>query len=132
LAHRYTQLDGHNKAAFVATTGTRGRIIGVARYSRRSPTCAEVAFVVEDTYQHHRIGSRLIQQLVQTARDNGITEFVADVLVGNTPALRLLRNLGPTWSHFELGVCQVHVDLTQAAAFFLQGFRDVRPRGHQR
>ena len=34
LAHRFTQLDGQNDVGLVATTGTRGRIIGVGRYNR--------------------------------------------------------------------------------------------------
>lgn len=48
LAHSFTQLDGHDEVGLVATTGTRGRIIGVARYVRLGPTSAEVAFVIED------------------------------------------------------------------------------------
>src|SRR6202011_583094 len=37
LAHSFTDLDGCDRVAIVATTGTRGRIIGVARYNRMSP-----------------------------------------------------------------------------------------------
>ena len=112
LAHRYTHLDGHDRAAFVATTGTRGRIIGVARYRRLSPTSAEVAFVVEDAYQHHHIGARLLKRLIEHAQENGITEFVADVLAGNTPALHLLRDAGPTRTHLDTGLYEVHLDLS--------------------
>src|SRR5579859_701394 len=53
LAFQLTHVDGHDNAAWVATTGSRGRIIGVARYFRLSRSCAEVAFVIEDGYQHH-------------------------------------------------------------------------------
>jgi GNAT superfamily N-acetyltransferase len=111
LAHRFTDLDGHDDVAFVATTGTSDRIVGVARYSKLNPTEAEVAFVVEDAYQHHGIGSRLMKMLADTARANGIEGFVADVLAGNAPMFHLLREIGPTDSHFEGSECEVRVSL---------------------
>jgi GNAT superfamily N-acetyltransferase len=112
LALRFTGVDGQNDVAFVATTGTRGRIVGVARYSRVSPTCAEVAFVVEDGFQGHGVGSRLMRRLIESARQNGITELVAEVMAGNTPMFRLLRQAGPTRVDASGGVCEVHVDLS--------------------
>lgn len=115
LAHYFTDLDGHDNAAILATTGTRGRIVGVARYNRISPTCAEVAFVIEDAYQHHGVGRRLMQRLRALALENGITEFVAEVLPGNTPMFRLLREAGPTRVNVEGGECEVYVDLRHAS-----------------
>src|SRR5437588_577546 len=88
LAHYFTDLDGHDNVAIVATTGTRGRIIGVARYNKITATSAEVAFVVEDAYQHHGLGHRLMQRLRRVALANGITEFVAGVLPRHVPMLR--------------------------------------------
>jgi len=114
LAHRFTQLDGRNDVAIVATTGTRGRIVGVARYFRLDATSAEVAFVVEDVYQGQGIGRRLMQHLAETARRNGISEFVAEVLPGNVPMLRLLQGLGPIRVRHDGGVDEVRVDLTAA------------------
>lgn len=115
LAHYFTDLDGRDNVAIVATTGTRGRIVGVARYNRISPTCAEVAFVVEDAYQHRGVGSRLMQRLRALALENGITEFVAEVLPGNTPMFRLLHKAGPTRVHARDGECEVYVDLRSAS-----------------
>src|SRR3954453_16957498 len=74
LAHRFTEMDGDRDVAIVATTGTWGRIVGVARYSRLESGVAEVAFVVEDVFQHHGVGRRLMRRLVAHARANGITE----------------------------------------------------------
>lgn len=113
LAHRLTELDGQNDVAIVATTGTRGRIVGVARFCRMSPTSAEVAFVIEDEYQHLGIGRRLMRRLRATALQNGITEFVAEVLPGNMPMLHLLHEAGPAEVHFDQGVCEVRVELTK-------------------
>jgi GNAT superfamily N-acetyltransferase len=113
LAHRFTELDGQNDVAIVATTGTRGRIIGVARYCRMSPTSAEVAFVIEDEYQHRGIGRRLMRRLRATALQNGITQFVAEVLPGNMPMLHLLHEVGPAEVHLDQGVYEVRVELTK-------------------
>jgi GNAT superfamily N-acetyltransferase len=111
LARRFTDVNGHDEAAVVATTGTRGRIVGVARYSRLGPTTAEVAFVVEDRYQGRGIGRRLMERIRAMARDEGIEEFIAYVLPGNDRMLHLIERTGPTTRSFDGGVCRVHVDL---------------------
>ena len=115
VAHHFTDLDGKNDFALVATTGTRGRIIGIASYNRVSPTCAEVALVIEDAYQHHGIGRRLMQRLREVALQNGITEFVADVLPTNLAALRLLEVTGSTQSRKGAGEVDVRVDLLNSS-----------------
>ena len=115
LAHTFTDVDGVNDAAIVATTGTRGRIIGVARYCRLTPTTAEVAFVVEDAYQGRGIGGRLMRHLRDLALANGITVFVADVLTDNTSMVHLLEKVGTTRLHYDRGVCEVEVNLTTPA-----------------
>jgi RimJ/RimL family protein N-acetyltransferase len=112
LAHYFTDIDGKDRAAIVATTGTRGRIVGVARYARVDETRAEVAFVVEDEYQGRKVGGRLMKRIKALALQNGITEFVADVLPENAPMMRLLREAGPTTTRFSHGECVVHVDLS--------------------
>lgn len=112
LAHTFADVDGVNDAAIVATTGTRGRIIGVARYCRLTPTTAEVAFVVEDAYQGRGIGHRLMRHLCELALANGVTVFVAEVLSDNTAMLRLLKQVGATRIREDRGVSEVEVDLT--------------------
>jgi RimJ/RimL family protein N-acetyltransferase len=111
LAHRFTELDGHNNGAVVATTGTRGRIVGVARFFRISPTAAEVAFVVEDEYQGRGIGRRLMDLLVAEGRKNGFTEFVAEVLQENVRMLRLLEHTGPVRLCYQQGVDEVRLSI---------------------
>jgi len=112
LAQTFTDVDGVNDAAIVATTGTRGRIIGVARYCRLTPTSAEVAFVVEDVYQGRGIGGRLMRHLRELALANGVTVFVAEVVPGNVPMFHLLEEVGKTSTRYDRGVCEVNVDLT--------------------
>jgi RimJ/RimL family protein N-acetyltransferase len=111
LAHTFTDVDGVHDAAIVATTGTRGRIVGVARYCRITPTSAEVAFVVDDAYQRQGIGGRLMCHLRDLAMANGVTVFVAEVLSDNIPMFRLLERLGTTRRLYDRGSCEVEVDL---------------------
>lgn len=112
LAHHFTELDGHDDVALVATTGTRGRIVGVARYNRIDVSSAEVAFVVEDEYQGHHLGSRLMDRLKALALENGIDTFVAELIPGNVRMLRLLEHAGATKIHAEAGECEVWVSLS--------------------
>lgn len=111
LARRFTDLDGHDEFAIVATTGTRGRIVGVARYARIDDTSAEVAFVVEDGYQGHGIGRRLMRRLRAHAVAAGLTEFVAYVRPNNTPMTRLLEEAGPTTARWEDGTVEIRAQL---------------------
>lgn len=113
LAHTFTAMDGHDNVAIVATTGTRGRIVGVARYSRIENGTAEVAVVVEDAYQHHRIGSHLMCRLRDYAVAHNVSEFVAEVLPGNSPMVHLLRDTGPTECRLNRGVLQTRTRLTK-------------------
>lgn len=115
LARRFTDLDGHDEFAIVATTGTRGRIIGVGRYCRINDTSAEVAFVVEDSFQGHGIGRRLMRRLRAHAVSDGLKEFVAYVLPYNTPMVRLLRATGPTSTRWEDNTLEVRTRLTAEA-----------------
>lgn len=111
LARRFTDLDSHHEFAVVATTGTRGRIIGVGRYCRIDDRSAEVAFVVEDSYQRRGIGRRLMRRLRAHAIADGLTEFVAYVLPYNTPMVRLLQATGPTATRWDDTMLEVRTQL---------------------
>ncbi len=81
-ARRFTDLDPATDAALVAIAGDR--IVGVGRYVRiGTGGCAEVAFVVDDEFQGHGIGTELLTLLSRIARDDGIRRFVADTFADN-------------------------------------------------
>jgi RimJ/RimL family protein N-acetyltransferase len=92
---RVTECDGVSEVALVATVGSGDReiIVGLGEYAR-SGAAADIAFAVEEDFQRRGIASRLLQQLVDIARANGIVRFEADVLAENTPMLAVLRNSG--------------------------------------
>jgi len=92
---RVTECDGVSEAVLVATVGIGDReiIVGLGGYVR-SGAAADIAFAVEEDFQRRGIASRLLRQLADLARANGIARFEADVLAENTPMLAVLRNSG--------------------------------------
>ncbi len=114
---RFTQVDYADRLAFVVMDGARmvavGRFDRVAR-SRR----AEVAFVVDDDYQHQGIGTLLADELASAARARGIDEFVADTLPENTSMLEMFRRTGfPVRSSYEDGLVRVRFAIEPVPAY---------------
>jgi RimJ/RimL family protein N-acetyltransferase len=92
--HRFTNVDHHDREAFVVERGDR--IVAIGRYDRLGPGAseAEVAFVVEDALQGRGIGSVLIEHLAAAAREDGIERFVAEVLPANSRMIRVFTEAG--------------------------------------
>jgi GNAT superfamily N-acetyltransferase len=90
---RFTRVDYVDRFAFVAEDGDR--VVAVGRYDRSSGSAeAEVAFVVADQYQHHGIGTTLLERLADAAWKNGITTFVASTLPENREMLHVFADSG--------------------------------------
>ena len=105
------------REAVAAVDAKSGRSIGIARFVRDSldPSSAEVAFDVIDEWQGRGVGRRLARELRALAFRQGVERFRADVVVGNEPALALLRGLGPVVSaRSEDGVFELVVELRRA------------------
>jgi acyl-CoA hydrolase/GNAT superfamily N-acetyltransferase len=81
------------------------RLVAVARYDVDPATnYAECAFVVHDDLQGQGLGTRLLQRLIQVARNRGVEGFTALVMAGNTPMLHLFeRHCAPLESKLEDG-----------------------------
>ncbi|HEX4811668.1 MAG TPA: GNAT family N-acetyltransferase [Nonomuraea sp.] len=108
---RFTNVDYVNRVALIATIGTE--MVAVIRYDRTGPGEAEVAFLVEDAHQGRGVASVLLEHLAATARENGIEQFVADVLPANMRMMGVLRQAGYTaQSRFADGVVRMTLDLT--------------------
>jgi acetyl coenzyme A synthetase (ADP forming)-like protein len=75
--------------------GREERVVALANWVRlRDPRCAEVAFVVADELQGLGAGTRLLEQLAETAAAAGIGTFLAEVLPGNQAMLRVFEDAG--------------------------------------
>jgi len=114
-AHRFTHVDGNDRAAVVAVNDA-GDLVGVARYDRFEGTNdAEVAVVVQDSYQHHGLGTVLLTELTTYARAHGIERFVADVLMENSPMFATFSDVGLVGtSEYSSGVAHLVMTLPPA------------------
>lgn len=108
---RFTELDYHDRVAFVITRG--GEIIGIGRYDRlNEPTEAEVAFNVSDAHQGRGLGSILLEHLAAAARENGIDKFSAEVLPENRKMMQVFSEAGyEVQRHFDDGVISLSFDI---------------------
>ena len=89
-----TDVDHHDHEALVAIDVSSGSCAGVARYVRVTPEMAEPAVVVGDRWQGLGLGTKLLEELADRARTEGVTRFAGVVLAENQDAIRLLQRLG--------------------------------------
>jgi acyl-CoA synthetase (NDP forming)/RimJ/RimL family protein N-acetyltransferase len=97
LVRPYLEPDWSESGGLVGELdgGDGPRVVAHATWSRlRDPERAEVAFAVADDVQGRGIGTRLLEQLAETAGDAGVREFVAEVLPENTAMLAVFRDAG--------------------------------------
>lgn len=89
----FTCVDYVNRLALVAEDGDR--LVAVGRYDKSPASAeAEVAFVVLDEYQHHGIGTLLLERLAEAAWRNGVTTFVASTLADNRAMQHVFASSG--------------------------------------
>ena len=71
------------------------QIIGVSRYiTNPDQTSCEFSLLVADDFNGRGIGSRLMESIMDVARDKGLSEIIGLVLTNNSGMLRLMRSLG--------------------------------------
>ncbi|MES9862921.1 MAG: bifunctional acetate--CoA ligase family protein/GNAT family N-acetyltransferase [Candidatus Thiodiazotropha sp. LLP2] len=93
---RFTQIDYHNEMALIAVTEDDHHEVelGVARYvinpDKRS---CEFALVVADKWQRQGIGHKLMNHLMEIARDRGLVRMEGEVLSNNFKMLDLMKSL---------------------------------------
>ena len=84
---RFTQIDYDREMALLATIEEKGKPVqqGVARYTiNPDGVSCEFAIVVKDNVQHRGIGTRLMQTLIDAAREHRLTRIEGKVLAENT------------------------------------------------
>lgn len=108
-----TQLDHHDHEAIIATD-SEGAGVGVARYVRLEHDAprAEVAVAVIDDWQGRGVGSALLEQLSDRAREDGVEVFTAAVLSDNRASADILSRLGSTTTrHAGGGMLELEIEL---------------------
>lgn len=103
---RFTLIDYDREMALVAVIKTRNvgadgfavegeRIVGVSRYiTNPDLTSCEFSLVVADDYNGKGLGSRLMESIMDVARDKGLEEIDGLVLANNAGMIKLMRALG--------------------------------------
>jgi acetyltransferase len=94
---RFTQIDYDREMAFIAVVklGDQETEIGVARYVMNPDRhSCEFALVVADEWRKKGIGSYLMTQLMQAAKNRGFDLMVGEVLADNEHMLDLAGRLG--------------------------------------
>lgn len=111
-----TDVDHHDHEALVAIDHDLGRIVGVARYVReKDPEVAEAAITVADDWHGRGLGTALLQELAERAREEGIKRFTALVLARNQDMIDMLFRLGPaTVVDRSQGVVAIEAELPPA------------------
>jgi len=69
-------------------------VVALAGFEPIDARSAEVALLIDDAHQHLGIGTLLFEHLASLARQDGIDEFVAAVLLENASMIRVLRDSG--------------------------------------
>jgi RimJ/RimL family protein N-acetyltransferase len=84
--------DGSTSVLAVTTDG--GVAVGLANLIDTGTGTAEVALLVEDSWQSRGVGTALARKLVELARADRLTELIAVSQVGNSRLTRVLRRAG--------------------------------------
>ena len=92
----FTEIDHHDHEALGAVDRANGRGVGVARYVRSAEDAqsAELAVTVVDEWQSCGLGTELVAQLAERAREEGIRRFTALVAADNVAVAGLARSVG--------------------------------------
>jgi acetyltransferase len=94
LAARLSQLDYDREMALVALGGD-GAALGAVRYGADPDNArAEYAIAVRSDRQSQGLGTLLMREIMEVARQRGIGEIAGDVLRENRRMLQICRELG--------------------------------------
>lgn len=109
----FTEVDHHDHEAIGALSAADGSGVGIARYVRDTddPKEAEIALTIVDDWQGRGLGTELLAQLADRARQAGIGRFTATVAYGNAAMARLLQNMGAELAGHGPGAVEYEVVL---------------------
>jgi acetyltransferase len=103
---RFTLIDYDREMALVAVLKERSanadgeiaeaeRIVGISQYvTNVDQTSCEFSLVVADDMSGKGLGSRLMESIMDVAREKGLAEIEGIVLAKNPGMLKLMKNLG--------------------------------------
>jgi RimJ/RimL family protein N-acetyltransferase len=124
----FTEVDHHDHEALGALSPADERGVGIARYVRDTadPQAAEIAVTIADDWQGRGLGTELLAQLSDRARQAGICRFTATVSADNAAMAALLWRMGAELTGRGHGTVEYEVALESAGEYSLDWwFRSV-------
>jgi RimJ/RimL family protein N-acetyltransferase len=114
----FTVVDHHDHEALGALDRAGGHGVGIARYVRDAddPQAAEIAVTIVDDWQGRGLGTELLAELSDRARQEGIRRFTALADTDNVAVAALLRNAGAHLVRCGRGTVEYEITLTRRAA----------------
>ena len=106
---RYCNIDYDREIAIVIelTQGGRKQILGVGRLPLETDrTRGELAFIITDKWQGFGLGTKLVDHVLEVAKDMGVKEVYCYMLADNFRAQALVRKMGFELSDLEDGTVQ--------------------------
>lgn len=109
----FTDVDHHDHEALGALDQVDGRGVGVARYVRdtEDSQAAEIAVTIIDDWQGRGLGTELLAQLCDRARQEGIRRFTALIAADNAAVAGLLRNMSAKLIRYGRGTVDYEIAL---------------------
>ncbi|MGA2028385.1 MAG: GNAT family N-acetyltransferase [Syntrophobacteraceae bacterium] len=111
---RFTQNDYDREIAVAAIGLPPGPsvMMGVGRLVMTPERdSAEFAVIVADRWQGTGLGMKLMERVIEIARENGVKTLSGDVLAENGRMLGLVKKMGFNILRPEMGTCRVELDL---------------------
>jgi len=126
----FTDVDHHDHEALGALDRGSGHGVGIARYIRDAddPQAAEIAVTIVDDWQSRGLGTELLAQLSDRARQEGIRRFTALADAENVAVAALLRNAGARLVRRGRGTVEYEITLTGGTARRPEGSKACVPR----
>jgi len=113
----FTEVDHYDHEALGAFDQADGRGVGIARYIRSAedPRSAEIAVTIVDDWQGRGLGTELLAQLCDRARQAGICRCTAMVSAENAAMARLLRKMSADLVRRGSGTLEYEIMLAPGA-----------------
>jgi acetate---CoA ligase (ADP-forming) len=108
--------DPHSGLTLLVIRGHKGQfqIIATASYVAKDKQTAEVAFAVDDAFQHQGLGTLLLHRLASLAVPNGFIRFWAVTQADNQMMRDVFRESGFAWEERAQGnEIEVYLSLLQ-------------------
>ncbi len=113
---RYCNIDYDRETAIVAETIEKGKkkLLGVGRLSIEADgKNGEIAFIVSDYYQGLGLGTKMVDYVLDLAKEKGIQSVYAIMLPDNYRALSLTKKMGFKIDYLSDGTIKANLNLQQ-------------------